>query len=715
MERERILDYFKENTHSKAGATHIARTLLCDENECTRVLYELENEGYLVKTKKDAYTLPGTMSQARGTVLAHPDGFAFLRTEDGDVFIPRNALNGAMHNDIVLAKLAQGRRGIEGEVKRIITRANASVVGQYKKGKYGGYIAPDEKKIPLIEIPAGSEMRAHDGDKVLVEITGWPKGGIAAQAKVIEIFGRTGESAADILSIACSCGLRRKFPEAVLAEADAIPQTITIAELEKRRDLRQRTIVTMDGETAKDLDDAISIKKTKTGYELGVHIADVSHYVKDQMELDKEALLRGNSAYLLDVVLPMLPERLSNGICSLNPNIDRLTMTCDMSVDFDGKVTNYAIYESVIKSTARLTYEQVNRALDGDVEETEKLSHLMEDIGQYKELYEILNRKRMARGSVELDVAECEIELNKKGFPVKIFKRDRGTAERMIEEFMLLANETVAKHAENMQLPFMYRIHESPDPVKMAALMEFLSGLGLQLKKTRDGVHPLQLQELLQSVEGTKIGKLVSKVVLRSMQKAKYSEKPVGHYALALRDYSHFTSPIRRYPDLTIHRMLKLAIAGMMDEKRAGYWHDRMPGMAQQCSMTERQAQEAERAVDDLKKAQYMYAHIGEQFPGVISGVTEWGIYVELENTVEGFVHVTMLPQDDYIYEEKRHMLVGTHRGHKYRLGDDADIIVEGADVRSRKIDFALAGVKLTLNQRENNIKRNEKRRTPRN
>jgi len=581
----------------------------------------------------------------------------------------------------------------EGEIIRILKRANEKVVGTFENCKKYGFVVPDDQRIYQdIFVSREDFGGAKNGYKVVVEITQWPEGRRNPEGRVIEILGHKNDVGTDILSIIRGHNLPEEFPQEVEAQANKIPDEISEDIIKNRRDLRDRVIVTIDGEDAKDLDDAISLEVLPNGnYLLGVHIADVSQYVFENSYLDKEALKRGTSVYLLDRVIPMLPKKLSNGVCSLNPKVDRLTLSCDMEIDNKGNVVKYDIFESVIKTKERMTYEAVNKILEEDDEELkERYKDLVELFKNMEKLMNILRKKRMLRGSIDFDFKETKIILDEKGKPVEIKTYRRGTSEKIIEEFMIVCNETVAEHMYWKELPFVYRVHEDPDPEKIMALNELVHNFGYSIKGT-DEIHPKALQQLLEKITGKREERLISTLTLRSLQKARYDGASLGHFGLASKYYCHFTSPIRRYPDLMIHRIIKEDIHGKLNEKRIKELNEIIPKIAEQSSIRERAAEEAEREVEDLKKAEYMAERIGEEYEGIISSVTSFGFFVELENTVEGLVHVSHMEDDFYIFDEVNHALIGERKRKLYRIGDTVRVRVLSVDVANRSIDFVLA------------------------
>ncbi len=666
-------------------------------DEFKALISEMESKGLVIRNRKNHIGIPEKMGLTSGRLQGHQKGFGFVIPDDGnsDIFIISANMNGAMNGDKVIAKVTkEENRGKkrEGEIVRIIERANQSIIGVYEESKNFGFVVPEEKKIfQDIFIPKGDTNGAKNKDIVIVEITRWPDNRRNPEGKIVDVLGKKGEKGIDILTIIKKFALPEEFPFKVQNYAANISVDIPEEEYKRREDLRELKMVTIDGEDAKDLDDAVSIEKTENGnYLLGVHIADVSHYVRENNPLDKEAFKRGNSVYLIDRVIPMLPKELSNGICSLNPKVDRLAMTCFMEINKEGKVVDYRIAESIIKTNERMTYKNVTKILrDKDEELIQKYDYLVEDFKTMEELCGILYKKRTFRGAIDFDFEECKIILDEKGKPIEIKPYEREIANRVIEEFMLVCNETIAEHMYWSNVPFVYRIHEDPNDEKLQKFNEFVYNLGYAVK-FKNEIHPKQLQQVVEKVKGEKEETIVNTLLLRSLKKAKYSPEPVGHFGLAAKYYSHFTSPIRRYPDLIIHRIIKEFINGGITDKRSAVLKNIVANASLQSSDTERIAQEAEREVDDLKKAEYMQERIGEKYEGIISSVTNFGMFVELPNTVEGLIHISALEDDYYVYDEDHLCLIGERTKNIYRLGDRAEIIVSRVDIDNREIYFEL-------------------------
>ena len=644
--------------------------------------------------------LKGAGRTLRGVYQAHPRGFGFvtIEGETDDIFIPEKETNGALHGDtveILLTASPEGKRK-EGKIVKITERGTAKIVGLYQvaKGKHYGFVIPDNQRfLQDIFVPEERAKGAVDGHKVVVELTSYGSDNAKPEGKIVEILGHVNDPGVDIMSIVKSYDLPVEFPEKVMNQAERVPEEVSDADMAGRKDLREWVMVTIDGEDAKDLDDAVSLTRTEDGknWILGVHIADVANYVQERSALDREALHRGTSVYLADRVIPMLPHRLSNGICSLNAGVDRLAMSCIMTVDAKGDVIDHEICESVIRVNERMSYTSVKKILeDHDEEETTRYIDLVPMFEEMEQLAGILRNRRHQRGSIDFDFPESKIMLDEEGHPMEIHSYDRNVATKIIEDFMLLANETVAEEYYWREIPFVYRVHETPDEDKIKKLAILINNFGYSLHIS-DEVRPGQIQKLLAKIQGTPQETMISRLALRSMKQARYTPENDGHFGLAARYYTHFTSPIRRYPDLQIHRIIKDDLRGRMNEKKMEHYQTILPEVTRQASETERRAEEAERETIRLKKAEYMEAHIGEVFEGVISGITNWGIYVELSNTIEGLVHVANMYDDHYDYYEDRYEMVGEHTGKTYKLGETVYVRVIDADCLTRTIDFEMA------------------------
>ena len=668
-------------------------------SELKAVMDALEAEGKVHVSQKGKY-LKGAGRTLRGVYQAHPRGFGFvtIEGETDDIFIPEKETNGALHGDtveILLTASPEGKRK-EGKIVKIAERGTAKIVGLYQvaKGKHYGFVIPDNQRfLQDIFVPEERAKGAVDGHKVVVELTSYGSDNAKPEGKIVEILGHVNDPGVDIMSIVKSYDLPVEFPEKVMNKAERVPEEVSDADMAGRKDLREWVMVTIDGEDAKDLDDAVSLTRTEDGknWILGVHIADVANYVQERSALDREALHRGTSVYLADRVIPMLPHRLSNGICSLNAGVDRLAMSCIMTVDAKGDVIDHEICESVIRVNERMSYTSVKKILeDHDEEETTRYIDLVPMFEEMEQLAGILRNRRHQRGSIDFDFPESKIMLDEEGHPMEIRSYDRNVATKIIEDFMLLANETVAEEYYWREIPFVYRVHETPDEDKIKKLAILINNFGYSLHIS-DEVRPGQIQKLLAKIQGTPQETMISRLALRSMKQARYTPENDGHFGLAARYYTHFTSPIRRYPDLQIHRIIKDDLRGRMNEKKMEHYQTILPEVTRQASETERRAEEAERETIRLKKAEYMEAHIGEVFEGVISGITNWGIYVELSNTIEGLVHVANMYDDHYDYYEDRYEMVGEHTGKTYKLGETVYVRVIDADCLTRTIDFEMA------------------------
>jgi len=699
--KNKIIQFMKEKAYKPLTAQDLGNRLDISEEEfpiLLQVLEEMEHEGDVVKTRKKRYGIPERMDLIVGRLQGHQKGFGFVIPRDDiyeDLFIPAESINGAMNNDKVIAKIVRRRskeHKNEGEIIRILKRNNKTVVGTFEKDKYFGFVVPDDPRIYQdIYIPRDETMGAKDSYKVVAEITRWPEKRRNPEGRIIEVLGYKSDVGIDVLSIIRTHNIPEDFPRKVMRQVKDIPKKVSKANIEGRVDLRDMKIITIDGADAKDLDDAVSVEKLTNGnFKLGVHIADVGEYVSEKSALDREAFKRGTSIYFADRVIPMLPPVLSNGICSLNPGVDRLTMTVFMEIDQYGKVVGYEIVESIIRTNERMTYTDVSDILEkGNKELIKRYDYLVEDFKSMEQLYHILNNKRMIRGSIDFDFAETKIILDNEGKPVDIIKIERRIAERIIEEFMLVCNETVAEHMYWIGSPFVFRIHEQPDTEKLENFNEFIYSFGYSIKGIKE-VHPKSLQKLLEKVEGKKEERIINTLLLRSLKQARYCHYNAGHYGLAADYYCHFTSPIRRYPDLVIHRIIKEMLKGNLTPKRAEELKIFAEKVSLQSSERERAAEEAEREVEDLKKVEYMAGRIGEVFEGIVSGVTAFGIFVELENGIEGMVRVSSMLDDFYHFNEKRYMFIGERTRKTYRIGDTVDVQVVKANLETRTLDFML-------------------------
>lgn len=661
-----------------------------------QVLAALLEEGKIEINKRGKYKI-AEETTVTGTFLPHPKGFGFVEAEgmEEDIFIPEEYTGNAFCQDMVQVVLIPGKNGKrrEGRITAILSHTISEVVGTYEKSKNFGFVVPDNPKILQdIFVPIEDSRGAVNGHKVIVQITQYGSARRKPEGKIAKIIGHINDPGTDVLSVVYARELPFEFQEKVLNQAERVRDEVSEADMAGRMDLRSVPMVTIDGEDAKDLDDAVSLSREGAIWHLGVHIADVSNYVQENSALDREAKKRGTSVYLVDRVIPMLPHRLSNGICSLNEGCDRLALSCLMDIDEKGNVTGSQIVESVICVDRRMTYTSVKKILeDRDEIEREKYQELVPMFEEMQKLAGILREKRRKRGSIDFDFPETKMILDKRGKPVDIKPYDRNVATKIIEDFMLIANETVAQEYFWRELPFVYRTHDTPDPEKIQALAEFIRNFGYGLKGVQDEIHPKELQKLLARIADSPEEMLISRLTLRSMKQARYSTECTGHFGLAAKYYCHFTSPIRRYPDLQIHRIIKENLRGRMNPERIAHYEEILPEVAEHSSKTERRADEAERETEKMKKAEYMQEHIGEIYEGVISGITSWGMYVELPSTVEGLIHVSNLYDDRYYYQEESHEMVGVDTGTVYKLGQSIRVRVLGADKQTRTIDFVPA------------------------
>lgn len=668
-----------------------------ERGELRQILDELEREGKVRVTQKGKY-MKGEARTLRGIFQAHPRGFGFVMVEgeEQDIFISEDDIGGAFQGDeveVVLTKASDGERRREGKILKIVSRGTQRLVGYYQKRKSFGFVVPDnERFLQDIFVPAERSKGAVTGHKVVVELTSYGGKDKKPEGKVVEILGHVNDPGVDILSIVKGYDLPVEFPERVLNQAERVAQPVSPADMAGRKDVRNWQMVTIDGEDAKDLDDAITLTEENGIFTLGVHIADVTNYVQENSALDKEALKRGTSVYLADRVIPMLPHVLSNGMCSLNAKEDRLALSCIMKVDQQGNVIAHEIAETVVCVDERMTYTSVKKILEEqDPEECSRYEELVPMFERMRRLSEILRAKRHKRGAIDFDFPEAKIILDAEGNPIDIKSYDRNVATKIIEDFMLLANETVAEDYFWQELPFVYRVHENPDEDKMKKLMTFIQNFGYTMHVGQGQViRPKEVQKLLDKIEGTPEETMISRLALRSMKQAKYTDENSGHFGLATQYYTHFTSPIRRYPDLQIHRIIKDNLRGRMQESKREHYAKILPEVTLQASTLERRAEEAERETIKLKKVQYMQQFYGEEFEGVISGITKWGIYVELANTVEGLVHVVNMKDDHYEYDEQSYQMIGERTRKTYKLGQKVRIRLIGCDTISRTIDFEL-------------------------
>lgn len=686
MEKKKkvILELMNDKTYIPMKFKELAVVLnITKENrdQLEEVLSELLEERKISITKKGKYVITKE-HYIEGYFISNDRGFGFVEVEgqDEDYFIPEDKVNGAFHHDMVLIQVEDSQTGKrkEARVVKVLSHEIQQVVGYFQKSKTFGYVLPDNQKIAQdIYIPGKDTMGAVTGHKVVVQITDYGTNGRKPEGKIIEIIGHINDPGVDIISIVKNYDIPTEFPEEVMKQIENIPDEVPEEDKVGRKDIRDWQTVTIDGEDAKDLDDAVTLTKEDGIYTLGVHIADVSHYVTENSPLDKEAVKRGTSVYLVDRVIPMIPHKLSNGICSLNHDVDRLALSCIMKINEKGEIIDHEIVESLINVNERMTYTAVKEIIvDKNPETMERYKDLVPMFELMAELSEILRERRYKRGAIDFEFPECKIKLNKvEAYFIEPY--DRNKATKIIEDFMLAANETIAEDFYWRQLPFVYRNHEEPDMEKVSQLTTFINNFGYSVKMSKEQIHPKELQKLLKNIEGTPEEALISRITLRSMKRAEYTPECKGHFGLAAKYYCHFTSPIRRYPDLQIHRIIKEALNNKLTDKHISHFNHILPEVTKNCSITERRADDAERDTEKLKKAEYMMGYIGEEYEGVISGVTNFGIYVELPNTVEGLIHVSNMMDDHYIYDENTYSMTGERTKKTYKLGQKVKIRVE--------------------------------------
>ena len=717
--QQRILAFMKNEDYKPMTVAEIEEVFELSEaeefKELVKTLVKMEAQGLIVRSRSNRYGLPERMNLLRGRFIGHSKGFGFVAPDEegmDDIFIPPHEINGALNGDTVLIRVLKETSGDrrEGTVTKIVERGKTSFVGTFQANRGFGFVVPDDKKMSMdIFVAKEDTLGAVDGHKVVVEITNWPDQVKSATGMITKILGHRNDPGVDILSIIYKHDIPPEFPEEVVEAATQVPEEITEQDLIGRRDLRNETIVTIDGADAKDLDDAVTVTKNADGtYKLGVHIADVSYYVTQDSILDKEAYDRATSVYLTDRVIPMIPHRLSNGICSLNPQVDRLTLSCEMIIDSAGQVIKHEIFQSVIKTTERMTYTDVYKILeerDENPELVERYKPLIPMFELMAELAQVLRNRRMSRGAIDFDFKESKVLVQEDGWPIDIVLRERTVAERLIEEFMLVANETVAEHFHWMELPFIYRIHEDPKPEKLQRFFEFVTNFGLVIKGTGNSIHPKALQEILKSIEGLPEEPVISTMLLRSLQQAKYYPESIGHFGLSADYYTHFTSPIRRYPDLIVHRLIRTyLINGDTSKETVVHWNSVMGEIAEHTSERERRAVDAERDTDALKKAQFMSDKIGEEFVGMVSSITNFGIFVELPNTVEGLVHISNMTDDYYRFEDRMMTMIGERTGRQFRIGDEVKIRVSNVNIEESAIDFEIVDMIASTSNRPRKV-----------
>src|SRR3989338_5221863 len=722
---QEILKFMRESVYRPLTMKELIKNFNIsseNRNSFRTLIRGLASDGEIIKIKGNRFGLPEKMNLVTGVVQGHPDGYGFVIPEDGgeDLFInPRN-MREVMHGDKVICRAESAQKGgkKEGRIIRILERGHKTIVGIYEPSGHFGFVIPDDRRISHdIYIPLKYSGKAKRGHAVITEITAYPMKNRNPEGRIIELIGYPDNPDVEIDIVLRKYDVPSKFPIDVLKEADAVQKEVTDEEIIGRLDLRDKNIVTIDGEKAKDFDDAVYVERLNNGnYMLGVHIAYVSHYVKEENNLDNEAFKRGTSVYFPDRVIPMLPFQLSNEICSLKPKVNRLTLSAFMEFDRQGELINYSFAESVINSKERMTYTDVAVILEKGQGENkdlkERYSYLLNDFYLMRELCEVLRERRMRKGSIDFDLPEPDIILDLMGKPENIIKTERNIAHKIIEEFMLVANETVATHFTKLEIPALYRVHDEPDPAKIIELSEFVSNFGYHLKIPRPihlmgvppplkkegkgGFHPKRFQELLNSIRGKPEELLISTITLRHMKQARYSPENIGHFGLAFENYTHFTSPIRRYPDLIVHRLLKdiapIHKGGSKGgKKRLDMWEEKLPEIARHSSERERTSDEAENDIVKLKRVQFMMEKIGGEYEGIISGVTAFGLFVELsEIFVEGLVHVSGMTDDYYALNERDHSLIGRRTKKRFRMGDRVKVKVENVSIEKRQIDFKL-------------------------
>ena len=700
--KEEILALLKDNSYLERSIDLIAAKLNYQSSEqfvkLVKTLNELEDEGLVVRNKYNHYYLPNQFGMVLGTLTLNKQGYGFVTVEnqEKDIFIPQSGLKDAFNKDTVLVEITKSGddKKPEGTIVKVVSRGQTRFVGEVKKGKRECYVEVDDRlfKNPIF-VDHAHLHGAVVGNKVVVEIKVYKP---YLKGDIVKVLGHRNDPGIDVLSVVYEHDAPVEFPQVVFDQISDIKDSVTADDLDGRVDLRNEVIVTIDGEDAKDLDDAISLKKLDNGnYYLGVHIADVSYYVGEGTPLDKEAFARGTSIYLVDRVIPMLPPTLSNGMWSLSPHVERLTTSCFMEVDSEGKVVDHEIVPSVINSTERMTYTNVNRILANDQAMQLQYSHVKDLFFLMEELASILQKKRFKRGAIDFDAKEAKVIVDNRGNPIDVVLRQRGIGEHIIEEFMLLANESVAEHFYWLELPFLYRVHENPKPEKLLQFANVAKTLGYTIKGSLENVYPNELSAIIEASKDTPEHTIISTLLLRCMQKARYDEQCLGHFGLADEFYTHFTSPIRRYPDLIVHRMIRRFIfENTVDKKTIRYYQELMPEIAEQTSYREREAIDIEREVDDMKMAEYMEKHLGEEFEGTITSITNFGFFVELDNTIDGLVHVTDLTDDFYYYDERNLRYVGQRNGKVFKMSDRVKVRVASASKKDRTVDFEIVGIK---------------------
>ncbi|KRM72382.1 ribonuclease R [Lacticaseibacillus brantae] len=735
--RNELLSTFRKNQGVAYSTTTLNKALKLDSADDFKLLVQaltgLENDNLIHQNQNNLYVLGGKPQQLLGVFHGNEKGFGFvaIEGEDNDAFIAPPNTNFALDGDTVEIAITRparpgDSRGPEGRVVSVVERKSTALVGEYRplsdedrqKTGFIGTVTSHEKKMnryPIYVKDTGTIPEL--GDMLLVNITSYPDADHPDRMEgiIVQSLGNKNAPGVDVLSLVYANKIRTEFPDEVMAQTNEIPDHVTDADRVGRRDITDQPVVTIDGDDSKDFDDAVVLWKLPNGnYHLGVHIADVSYYVTEGSALDQESYERGTSTYLTDRVIPMLPFRLSNGICSLNPDVDRLAMSCDMEIDRSGHVVKHEIYQSVIRSHARLTYNNVNKILEGDEVLRDLYKDLVPMLEQMGELHEIMYKMRHGRGAIDFEETEAQIVVDEDGHPIDIVLRERGTSEKMIESFMLAANETVAEHYNTKHLPFIYRVHETPDEDRIKDFMDFIASFGIKVTAPKgQTVTPKMLQQVVTDVTDTPEEAMVNVKLLRSLKQAHYSEDPLGHFGLAAKYYTHFTSPIRRYPDLISHRLIRSYAADTSDKNQAK-WSEKLPDIALQSSTQERRSIDTERAVDDLKKAEYMLDKVGEEFDAVVSSVTSFGMFIALPNTVEGLVHISRMKDDYYSFVESQMALVGQTTAKTYRIGQPLRVKLDNVDVDQRQIDFSLVPSDDTPTSNLGELVKPQPRRAPR-
>lgn len=699
--KEKLLGFISDENYKPMKANEIAIILNIekkDKQELKLLLFELESEGKVYKNSKGRYSIPESMDMFKGVFESKAKGFGFILDENGEkYFVSPESRNGALNGDYVLAKITKKTsspdKSSECRIIKIISHTKTTVVGIFKKDRNFGFVIPDDKNFGKdIYISKKHSASAINGQKVVSRITKWPQADENPEGIIEEVLGFPTDEGVDMKSLLRQFDLSESFPEKASLMADSFENVIYEEEIKGREDFRCEKIFTIDGDDSKDFDDAVGIKKTDNRYVLGVHIADVSYYVSENSPLDKEAFKRGTSVYLPGCVIPMLPKKLSNGICSLNPNEDRLTLSVIMEFDKNANLIKHRICEGVINSHHRMTYDNVTALLEGDKELQEEYADIKDELFDMKSLAEALRNKRLAKGSIDFDFPEVKIVLDSHGKAKDVYKYSSTVSHKIIEEFMLSANICVAEEMFWSEMPFVYRIHEAPTSDKIKFFKKFVGGLGYNFNINIDKPHPGVYAQFYESIRETEKELLISKLMLRSLMKAKYSHENLGHFGLGFKFYCHFTSPIRRYPDLVIHRIIKEHIKSGLSAKRIRYLSEFVKTAAKKSSEAELRAMEAEREADDMKMAEYMSQRIGKEYPAIISSVTSFGMFAEIPNGIEGLISMTDLKDDYYEYDETKLCLTGKQSGKTYNIGDKIIIKVKRADTALREIDFELGG-----------------------